>query len=158
MSRRFAILFRGRGWAGRETRYSGVLSIMQLKRVEEDREKLQEQNRSAAEKTLEKEPSLQAAVQKMVLLTTEARALKEQYDEKTRKLGQCGATKADNISLWCALCTHVSTTPRYSCDVLIATGHKSPWCHMCLGVSVVQSLGVPFVVHVMYVCCHIFDQ
>ena len=88
MSRRFAILFRGRGWAGRETRYSGVLSIMQLKRVEEDREKLQEQNRSAAEKTLEKEPSLQAAVQKMVLLTTEARALKEQYDEKTRKLGQ----------------------------------------------------------------------
>ena len=80
--------FHGGGGSGRETRYSGVSSVMQLKRVEEDRQKLQDQNRSAAEKTLEKEPSLQAAVQKMVLLTTEARALKEQYDEKSRKLGQ----------------------------------------------------------------------
>lgn len=61
---------------------------MQLKQVEEERMKLQEENRKAAEKTLEKEPSLNSAVEKMVLLTTEARELKEQYDEKSKKLGQ----------------------------------------------------------------------
>ena len=89
MPRGFTIPSMGEeGLVGRLGTYSGVSSVMQLKRVEEDRQKLQDQNRSAAEKTLEKEPSLQAAVQKMVLLTTEARALKEQYDEKSRKLGQ----------------------------------------------------------------------
>lgn len=56
--------------------------------MEEERLKLQEENRSAAEKTLEKEPALRSAVDQMVLLTTEARQLKEQYDEKSRKLGQ----------------------------------------------------------------------
>lgn len=66
---------------------TAVLPVVQLKQVEEQRLKLQEENRSAAEKTLAKGPSLNAAVEKMVLLTTEARELKEHYDEKSGKLG-----------------------------------------------------------------------
>ena len=56
--------------------------------MEEERQKLQEENRNAAEKTLEKEPSLNSAVEQLVLVTTEARELKEKYDERSRKLGR----------------------------------------------------------------------
>ena len=90
--------------------------------------KLQQENRDAAEKTLEKEPALRSAVNQMVLLTTEARELKEQYDEKTQKLSKpCHQVEGSTIGLTeCGVyaVTHMSC---HHCDKLYPTS-----CHSCV--------------------------